>query len=60
VVIPWFLVFVLSAAAFVWITTGLALVFRLRKPVSAYLERTPGSPLVPVVAENLFSETRHP
>ncbi len=40
VVIPWFLVFVLSAAAFVWITTGLALVFRLRKPVSAYLERT--------------------
>lgn len=40
VVIPWFLVFVLSAAAFVWLTTGLALVFRLRKPVSAYLERT--------------------
>jgi hypothetical protein len=40
VVIPWFLVFVLTAAAFVWITTGLALVFRLRKPVSAYLERT--------------------
>lgn len=40
VVIPWFLVFVLSAAAFIWITTGLALVFRLRKPVSAYLERT--------------------
>jgi hypothetical protein len=40
VVIPWFLVFVLSAAAFVWITTGLALVFRLRKLVSAYLERT--------------------
>ncbi len=40
VVIPWFLVFVLSAAAFVWITTGLALVFRLSKPVSAYLERT--------------------
>ena len=40
VVIPWFLVFVLSAAAFVWITTGLALVFRLRKPVSAYLDRT--------------------
>jgi len=40
VVIPWFLVFVLTAAAFVWLTTGLALVFRLRKPVSAYLDRT--------------------
>ncbi|MBM3602216.1 MAG: hypothetical protein FJX22_00325 [Alphaproteobacteria bacterium] len=39
VVIPWFLVSVLSAAAFVWITTGLALVLRVRKPLSAYLAR---------------------